>query len=94
MGNRPYIPIYDSFIDVGNTLPDAERLAFWDALINYSRSRTPFPDDLPPVVANYLRLMKPSIDAAETRYNSASKAGKKSGESRGIRNAEPNPQTK
>lgn len=77
-----YMMMYRSYRDVAKTMPYAERLMFLDAIMDYAFDGIPFPENLPPVVKNYLTLVKPTIDKAIEHSAASSEGGRKSAETR------------
>lgn len=60
------------------SLPDAERLKMYDALVDYGVADK-MPEELPPILNGYFLLIKPGIDKAVSRFLACAENGKKGG---------------
>lgn len=72
--------ILPSFYEAIRELPDAERLAVYDAIARYGLYGEII--DLPPVVKPVFTLIKPVIDSSQRRYQAAKANGRKGGRPR------------
>lgn len=70
---------YASFAEALSLLPDAERLAAYDALVAYALEGTDPPAG---TVGAIITLMRPLLDASSAKYDTAVENGKKGGRPR------------
>lgn len=68
---------YDSFRDSVADMEDKDRLAFYEAIINYSLDGKP-PDYLSKELARMFKLVKPQLDANTKRKKDGKKGGRPS----------------
>ena len=73
-----------------SNLPDADRLALYDALCRYGLYGE-VPEDLPPIANGFFMLMQPTVDASKKRYATSVENGKKGGAPKGNHNAKKQP---
>ncbi len=71
-----YFPFYDSYKKAISKLPDAERLAAYDAITNYGIYGVE-PEDDDSIVSVIFSIAKPSIDKAKKNKTNGSIGGKK-----------------
>lgn len=67
-----------SYYDAIRPLPDEQRLALYDAIMDYAFSGKE-PDDLSPILKGYFVLLRPNIDSSSKRYSASVGNGKKGG---------------
>ena len=70
--------IYSSFYEAMQVLPDKERLQLYDGICSYSLYGT-VPKLRSPLTVSLFKLMRPNIDSAARRYQTAVRNGKKGG---------------
>ena len=68
---------YDSFRDAVEDMDDKDRLAFYEAIINYSLDGKP-PDELSKELVRMFKLVKPQLDANTKRKKDGKKGGRPS----------------
>jgi len=68
-----YLPSYHEAI---RHLPDPDRLALYDAVLDYGLEETE-PQDLPPILQGYFALIRPNLDSSRNRYSAAVENGKR-----------------
>lgn len=68
---------YDSFRDSVEDMDDKDRLAFYEAIINYSLDGKP-PNDLSKELTRMFKLVKPQLDANTKRKKDGKKGGRPS----------------
>lgn len=68
---------YDSFRDSVEDMDDKDRLAFYEAIINYSLDGKP-PDELSKELVRMFKLVKPQLDANTKRKKDGKKGGRPS----------------
>ena len=67
-----------SYYDAIRPLPDEQRLALYDAIMDYAFGGKE-PDDLPPILKGYFVLLRPNINSSAKRYAASVGNGKKGG---------------
>ncbi len=67
-----------SYYDALRPLPDDQRLALYDAILDYAFARKE-PEGLPPILKGYFSLLRPNIDSSIKRYTASVENGKKGG---------------
>ena len=67
-----------SYYDAIRPLPDEQRLALYDAIMDYAFSGKE-PEDLSPILKGYFVLLRPNIDSSARRYAASVENGKKGG---------------
>ncbi|MBE6984885.1 MAG: hypothetical protein E7434_04605 [Ruminococcaceae bacterium] len=82
--------IQESFYESMKILPDAERLALYDSICEYSL-KDKEPENLSPVANSLFILMRPNIDSSNKRYRASISNGKKGGAPVGNQNARKQP---
>lgn len=82
------IVILPSYYDALKTLPDADRLEMYDALMEYGLHGKAV--CLPPHLQGFFSLIKPNIDSSQRRYRAAKENGSKGGAPPGNQNARKN----
>lgn len=70
-----YLPSYHEAI---RHLPDSDRLALYDAILDYGLDEIE-PNELPSILQGYFALIRPNLDASRNRYSAAVENGKKGG---------------
>lgn len=70
-----------SYYDAIRPLPDEQRLALYDAIMDYVFGGKE-PEDLPPILKGYFVLLRPNIDSSARRYGASVENGKKGGRPR------------
>ncbi len=70
-----------SYYDAIRPLPDEQRLALYDAIMDYAFGGKE-PEDLPPILKGYFVLLRPNIDSSARRYSASVENGKKGGRPR------------
>ena len=68
---------YDSFRDSVEDMDDKDRLAFYEAIINYSLDGKP-PNELSKELTRMFKLVKPQLDANTKRKKDGKKGGRPS----------------
>lgn len=85
--------VLPSYYEVMRDLPDAERLALYDALFDYGFGNEP--QALPPLLAGYFRLIKPSLEKSvrfhEKQRENGAKGGRPRKPSENPRETQPKP---
>ena len=71
---------YESFFLAANTMPDSDRLAFYDSLIDYALNGKE-PKKLSKSLLGYFALVKPQIDSNNKKFVAGSKGGRKKNQS-------------
>ena len=67
-----------SYYDAIRPLPDDQRLALYDAIMDYALGEKE-PEGLPPILNGYFVLLRPNIDSSSKRYSASVGNGKKGG---------------
>ena len=67
-----------SYYEAIRPLPDDQRLALYDAIMDYAFQGVD-PVDLPPILNGYFVLLRPNIDSSSSRYAASVENGKKGG---------------
>lgn len=67
-----------SYYEAIRPLPDDQRLALYDAIMDYAFQGVE-PVDLPPILNGYFVLLRPNIDSSSSRYAASVENGKKGG---------------
>lgn len=67
-----------SYYDAIRPLPDEQRLALYDAIMDYAFGGKE-PEDLSPILKGYFVLLRPNIDSSAKRYAASVENGKKGG---------------
>ena len=67
-----------SYYDAIRPLPDNQRLALYDAIMDYAFGGKE-PDGLSPILKGYFVLLRPNIDSSSKRYSASVGNGKKGG---------------
>lgn len=67
-----------SYYDAIRPLPDEQRLALYDAIMDYAFEGRE-PEDLAPILNGYFVLLRPNIDSSARRYSASVGNGKKGG---------------
>lgn len=65
-----------SYYDAIRPLPDEQRLALYDAIMDYAFGGKE-PEDLSPILKGYFVLLRPNIDSSAKRYAASVENGKK-----------------
>ncbi len=67
-----------SYYEALRPLPDDERLALYDAILDYAFASVQ-PTGLPPLLNGYFTLLRPNIDSSIRHYSASKENGKKGG---------------
>ena len=70
-----------SYYDAIRPLPDEDRLALYDAIMDYAFAGKE-PEDLSPILKGYFVLLRPNINSSARRYAASVENGKKGGRPR------------
>lgn len=81
---------YSSYYDAISELPEEEQGLIYKAIIDYAMAKKE-PKDLTPACRMCFKLIKPTIDAALSRYDASVENGKKGGAPKGNCNAQKQP---
>lgn len=81
---------YSSYYDAISELPEEEQGLIYKAIIDYAIAKKE-PKDLTPACRMCFKLIKPTIDAALSRYDASVENGKKGGAPKGNCNAQKQP---
>lgn len=84
---------YSSYYDAISELPEEEQGLIYKAIIDYAIAKKE-PKDLTPACRMCFKLIKPTIDAALSRYDASVENGKKGGAPKGNSNAQKQPRNK
>ena len=81
---------YSSYYDAISELPEDEQGLIYKAIIDYAIAKKE-PCNLTPACRMCFKLIKPTIDAALSRYDASVENGKKGGAPKGNSNAQKQP---
>lgn len=81
---------YSSYYDAISELPEEEQGLIYKAIIDYAIAKKE-PKDLTPACRMCFKLIRPTIDAALSRYDASVENGKKGGAPKGNSNAQKQP---
>lgn len=79
-----------SYYEAISNLPDAERLALYDALCMFGLYGEE-PANLPPMAKGFFILIRPNIESSKARYKANTENGRKGGAPKGNKNAKKQP---
>lgn len=79
-----------SYYEAISNLPDAERLALYDALCMFGLYGEE-PENLPPMAKGFFILIRPNIESSKARYKANTENGRKGGAPKGNKNAKKQP---